>query len=210
MVLDEYTLAIFSIIIGALLKIYDDINDNKLFKYNKYLKKYKKYINEFLKLSISGLFTIISFNNFIFCYLFTILNVLYSFIDIPAFNNPYEYSGLIYSCILFIYLCFINEINIIYLFFILIFYLFNIFIYYLFDIFLLHNIEFGIKKLIFRFIFAIYFLILYYFKFDFLYLSNNIILCWVSYLFTSCIFQIFLICNDKKDKKCKKDKKRKR
>ena len=68
MSLDNYTLSLFSIILGVFFKIYDDMNDNKLFKYNKYLKKYKKYINEFLKLSMAGLLTIISFNDFIFNY----------------------------------------------------------------------------------------------------------------------------------------------
>ena len=38
MLLDKYTLSIFSIIFGVFFKIYDDMNDNKLFKYNKYLK----------------------------------------------------------------------------------------------------------------------------------------------------------------------------
>lgn len=204
MILDKYTLAIFSIIFGAFFKIYDDMNDNKLFKYNKYFKKYKKYINEFLKLLMTGLLTIISFNDFIFCYIFTILNLLYSFIDIPAYSNPYEFSGLICSCLLCIYLCFTNKIKL-YNIFILIFFLLNIFIYYLFDIFLLNNIEFGIKKLIFRFIIIIYLLILY-FKFNYLNLCNNIYLFWISYFFISCMFQTFLICNDKKDKKIKNKK----
>jgi len=199
MLLDKYTLSIFSIIFGAFFKIYDDMNDNKLFKYNKYLKKYKKYINEFLKLSMTGLLTIISFNDFIFCYIFTILNLLYSFIDIPAYSNPYEFSGLINICLLCIYLCFTNKIKL-YNIYILIFFLLYIYIYYLFDNILLHNIEFGINKLIFRFINIIFFLIIY-FKFNYLNLCNNIYLFWIGYYFTSCIFQIFLICNDKKDKK---------
>ena len=135
----------------------------------------------------------------------TIVNVLYSFLDTNAYSNPYEFSGLIYSCLLCIYLYFINKITLQYI-FILLFFLLNIFIYYLFDIFLLNNIEYGLNKLIFRFIITIYLLILY-FKFNYLNLCNNIYLFWISYFFISCIFQIFLICNDKKDKKCKKDKK---
>ena len=205
MLLDKYTLAIFSIIFGAFFKIYDDMNDNKLFKYNKYLKKYKKYINEFLKLSMTGLLTIISFNDFIFCYIFTILNLLNSFIDIPAYSNPYEFSGLINICLLFIYLCLTNKIKL-HNIFSLLFFLLYVYIYYLVEFILLNNIEFGINKLIFRFITLILFLIIY-FKFNYLNLYNNLILFCISGYFTSCMFQIFLICNYKKNKKCKKNKK---
>lgn len=201
MLLDKYTLSIFSIIFGVFLKIYDDMNDNKLFKYNKYLKKYKKYINEFLKLSIAGLLTIISFNDFIFCFCFASLNLLYSFIDIPAYSKPYEFSGLIISCLLCIYLYFTNKtcknikINIIYIIFIL---FLTLFIYYLFDYILLHNIEFGINKLIFRFISIIFLVLIIYFKISYYYIFINCFMSIIGYFFTSCIFQIFLIFNDKK------------
>ena len=211
MLLNKYTLSVFSIILGAFVKIYDDMNDNKLFKYNKFLKKYKKYINEFLKLSIAGLFTIISFNDFIFCYFFTILNVLYSFLDIPAFSNSYEFSGLICSCLLCIYLYFTNKIKIIYIIITLLFIFESVFIYYFFEMILFNNIEFGINKLIFRFIIIIsiiLFLIILYFKFNYcFYIFINCLLITISYTSTSCMFQIFLICNDKKVKKIKKVKK---
>jgi hypothetical protein len=205
MVLDKYTLSVFSIIFGIFFKFYDDMNDNKLFKYNKYLKKYKRFINEFLKLLMAGLLTIISFNDFIFCYIFTIFNLSYSFVDISAYSNSYEFSGLICSCILCIYLFFINKnyktikINIIYINFIILLFFF---ISYLVEYILLNNMEFGIHKLIFRIAITILCLIMY-FKFSYLNLINNCYLVLISYLFTSCIFQIFLIYNNKKSKKKK-------
>ena len=200
MLLDKYTLAIFSIIFGAFFKIYDDMNDNKLFKYNKYLKKYKRYINEFLKLSMVGLLTIISFNDYLFIYLFTILNLLNFFIDIPAYSNPYEFSGLINICLLCIYLCFTNKIKLkLHNIFSLLFFLLYLYIYYLVEFILLNNIEFGINKLIFRFITLILVLIIY-FKFNYLNLYNNLILFFISCCFTSCMFQIFLLCNNKRQK----------
>jgi hypothetical protein len=211
-ILDKTTLYIFSFLFGVIIKIYDDLNDNKLFKYYDFLKKNKKYINNILQCLIVGCLTVLSFQDFMFCFDFTIMNIIFFSIDRNAFSKSYEFSGLILISILCLFLFFISKQKITLELFNKFIIIFIISITLLFiDYFILNNVEYGLVKLILRFITLINLIILIVTLFLFNLnkiniISKNLILFGIGYLFTSCIFQFLLLYM--KNKKIKKNKKK--
>ena len=195
-------LSILTFLSGFFCKLYDDMNDNDLFEKHIFLKNNKEYINEFLK-GISYILMIFVSSTYIYpLLLFNILNITQFIFGTSGFELPYEYTGMILCICWNIYLIlFENKLlyNLTTVKFIMMvfFYIIN---QYIFDIYLLRNIEFGYKKLIFRFICVIYFslsiLINNYYNF---FPDEELFCIWwiVGYLFTSCIFQIYLIINSR-------------
>jgi len=211
-ILDKNTLYTFSFLFGVIIKIYDDLNDNKLFRYYDFLKRNKKHINNILQCLIVGCLTVLSFQDFMFCFDFTMMNIIFFSIDRNAFTESYEFFGLIMISILCLFL-FIKSKQKITL------DLFNKFIVIsiisitllFIDYFILNNAEYGLVKLILRFITLINLIILVVTLFIFNLnkiniISKNLILFGIGYLFTSCIFQFLLLYM--KNKKIKNKKQR--
>ena len=211
-ILDKNTLYTFSFLFGVIIKIYDDLNDNKLFKYYDFLKKNKKYINNILQCLIVGCLTVLSFQDFMFCFDFTIMNIIFFSIDRNAFSESYEFSGLIMISMLCLFLFFISKQKVTLDLFnkFLIISIISITLLFI-DYFILNNAEYGLVKLILRFITLINLIILIVTLFIFNLnkiniISKNLILFGIGYLFTSCIFQFLLLYM--KNKKIKKNKKK--
>ena len=160
-ILDKNTLYTFSFLFGVIIKIYDDLNDNKLFKYYDFLKKNKKYINNILQCLIVGCLTVLSFQDFMFCFDFTIMNIIFFSIDRNAFSESYEFSGLVMISMLCLFLFFISKQKVTLELFNKFIVIFIISITLLFiDYFILNNAEYGLVKLILRFITLINLIIL--------------------------------------------------
>jgi hypothetical protein len=211
-ILDKNTLYTFSFLFGVIIKIYDDLNDNKLFKYYDFLKKNKKYINNILQCLIVGCLTVLSFQDFMFCFDFTIMNIIFFSIDRNAFSESYEFSGLIMISMLCLFLFFISKQKVTLDLFnkFLIISIISITLLFI-DYFILNNAEYGLVKLILRFITLINLIILIVTLFIFNLnkiniISKNLILFGIGYLFTSCIFQFLLLYM--KNKKIKNKKQR--
>jgi hypothetical protein len=211
-ILDKNTLYTFSFLFGVIIKIYDDLNDNKLFKYYDFLKKNKKYINNILQCLIVGCLTVLSFQDFMFCFDFTIMNIIFFSIDRNAFSESYEFSGLIMISMLCLFLFFISKQKVTLDLFnkFLIISIISITLLFI-DYFILNNAEYGLVKLILRFVTLINLIILIVTLFIFNLnkiniISKNLILFGIGYLFTSCIFQFLLLYI--KNKKIKNKKQR--
>ena len=203
-----YKYYILALILGCLLKIYDDLYDNNLYAFFN-ISKEKLYINEFLKISIIMAGTILFVKFYMIYVLFVIFNTTAYLIKRSEYG-PFELSGL-FACFLllpFIHLKKDNFIeNICYT---IITILGTIFLEKICNFI---NIEYSYSKLISRLLGSIYILIV---------LMTNIlknqgtILCLIvslSYLVTSCIFQYILINYEKEiqqsNLKIKKKKRKK-
>jgi hypothetical protein len=212
-ILDKTTLYIFSFLFGVIIKIHDDLNDNKLFRYYDILKKNKKHINNILQYLIVGCLTVLSFHDFLFCFDFTIMNIIFCSIDRKAYSNSYEFLGVIMISILCLFLFIMGKQKITLDLFNKFIVIFIISITLLFiDYFILNNVEYGLVKLILRFITLINLIILIVTLFIFNLnkiniISKNLILFGIGYLFTSCIFQFLLLYMKNKKIKNKKTKK---
>ena len=217
MILDKYMLYIFAFIFGVVIKIYDDLNDNNLFKHYDFLRINKKFINNLLQSLIVGFLTVLSFHDFIFCFDFTIMNILFSSIDNEAFSNPYELSGIILITLLCIFLFIMNNhsFTLTMLKEFIIIFVISITLIFI-DIFILKNVEYGVIKLTLRFItlinltsLMIFLCLLNIRKVNII--SKNLILFGIGYLFTSCLFQVLLIYkNQNKKRKIKNKRKNKK
>jgi hypothetical protein len=209
---------------GVIMKLYDDLNDNNLFEYFNILKE-KDYINHFL----IGVFyicgTIHAFKESVLFLGNTLFFVINMFYDKKAFDQPHEFTCLIFSILLTLYLLFFenligntfDEFKKMYLilcdkdkYIYLIVYCIIINIIYYCEYSLLNN-EYSYKKLIVRFFILTTFIILFVITksilpniFIFLFLCN------IGYYITSCIFQIILIRKDIIEKSLKKEKNKKR
>ena len=187
-ILDKNTLYTFSFLFGVIIKIYDDLNDNKLFKYYDFLKKNKKNINNILQCLIVGCLTVLSFQDFMFCFDFTIMNIIFFSIDRNAFSESYEFSGLIMISILCLFLFIISKQKVTLDLFNKFLIIFIISITLLFiDYFILNNTEYGLVKLILRFVTLINLIILIVTLFIFNLnkiniISKNLILFGIGYL----------------------------
>lgn len=205
---------IFSIVLGIIHKLYDDLYDNNLYEYFNIKKKNIKYINEFLKCIFSIGFTILSIH-FLYFYIFFITTNIILYILKKDEYGPYEFSGLISLIILLpfflnwkditqyrqeiIYVsslllgCFIMEklVNVI-------------------------NSEYSYTKLTVRFSSLLIFIVLLFLNNKFNIFTDTVIIISlfnIGYLFTSCIFQCILLNMSKSNKipnKIKKAKNNKR
>lgn len=205
---------IFSIILGIIHKLYDDLYDNNLYEYFNIKKENIKYLNEFLKSLFLIGFTILSIH-FLYFYIFFITTN--SFLCILKKNDfgPYEFSGLMaiillippflnwkditkyrqdFIYVLFLFLgCFIMEkvVNVI-------------------------NSEYSYTKLTVRLSSLLIFIVLLFLNYKFNIFTDTIIiisLFIIGYLLTSCIFQCILLNMSKSNKipnKIKKAKNNKR
>lgn len=86
---------LLAILFGFLMKIYDDLNDNDL--YNLFKIPNSVYINEFLKALNYVIFTVICLKYWSFWFIFVLMHILALFFDPKAFSEPYELSGLLAS-----------------------------------------------------------------------------------------------------------------
>ena len=106
----EYKYHILTFLIGGILKMYDDLNDNTfLFDYFK-VAEHKDYINEILKMLFGIGFTIISLKNFLFFLIFVIINIEAYYMCKEDYN-VFEISGIISSLLLIPFLTIYNEIK---------------------------------------------------------------------------------------------------
>ena len=214
-------------IAGVSVKIYDDLNDNNLFEYFNILKE-KDYINHFLIGFHYICYTIFALKLPICATIIYIYYLNNFFIDKNAFNQPYEFTGLILSSLMILYLLLFEKLigkivdeytklylllsnnNIIYIiiYIICIFCISVVYIIYI-ECFIVLNTEFSYKKLISRFLWVIILIVV--FIINHLYFPNifnySILYCF-GYFLTSCIFQIILIRKDRIEKSLKKSKKK--
>jgi hypothetical protein len=201
-------LAIFA---GGICKIYDDMNDNNLFDYFKINNK--DYINEFLKGLHYISFTILALNYPFFYIYYILLLTVNCFFDKKAYSSPYEFSGLLSSYIIILFIDYsklsINYYDIM---------LFSIELIgaIIFEFNIIKNVEFSIGKLLLR-TYSIFFFIfiLTINNFYELFSANIEILMYINlaYAATSCISQYLFISNQNKNienEKMKKMKKRKK
>jgi hypothetical protein len=225
----DIKLLFVSFLIGVIMKIYDDLNDNNLFEYFNILKE-KDYINHFLIgimyicLTISAFKQPVLFagSTLFFIGVFFIVDMIYNKKGLKAFDNPFEFTCLILSIFLTLYLLFFENLigntfdvlKKIYLIlcdknkyiYLITFTIINIIIIYI--EYLLLNNEYSYKKLILRILFLTTNIILYVITKNIL--PNIIIyslLYLIGYYLISCIFQVILIRKDIIDKSFKKEKK---
>ena len=207
----DIKLLFVSFLIGVIMKLQDDLNDNNLFEYFNILKE-KDYINHFLIGVFYICLTISAFKQpvlFLGYNLFFVANMFY---DKKAFDNPFEFTCLIISILLTLYLLFFENLigntfdvlkkiyvilcdknKYIYL---ITFTIIDIIITYI--EYLLLNNEYSYKKLILRILFLTTTIILFVITKNIL--PNIIIyslLYLIGYYLISCIFQVILIRKDK-------------
>ena len=200
MKLEIIKLSVLTCIAGVFCKVYDDLNDNKLFELEimKNYRMYKDYINEFLKGMHYILLTYISSVYVYPVLLFLIPNIILQYYNKEAFELPYEYSGMCCFYLLGIYLLLNNYSSLNYKFFIVLV-LFFVGTYFT-DILLFKHVEFGYKKIVMRF-FAVLLMLLVLFKNI---LPDEVGFCFwyvIGYCMTSCIFQMYLIINSRSKEK---------
>lgn len=190
---ETYKYYILSFVIGALHKIYDDLYDNDLYEYFN-INENKIYVNETLKILFVLGFSIISMEFIFFYFWYVILNIILRFLKKTDYG-PYEFSGLVSSCILLPFLKWKLEKK----------YQYNI-IFIILAFFFTYiiekcsvNIEYSFKKLITRFILIIIvsLVLLINIKFLFSKSLSIILLFIIGYCGTSCIFQYILLTKDK-------------
>jgi hypothetical protein len=219
----DIKLSFLSFLIGVIMKLQDDLNDNNLFEYFNILKE-KDYINHFLIGVFYICLTISAFKQPVLFLGNTIYFVANMFFDKKEFDHPHEFTCLILSILLTLYLLFFENLigNIFdvlkkiylilcdkdkYIYYIISFIMFIIIGNYI--EYSLLNTEYSYKKLILRFLF----------------LTTNIILCVITknilpniiiynllyligYYLTSCIFQVILIRKDRIEKSFKNQKRK--
>ena len=213
-----------SFLYGFIMKLYDDLNDNNLFEYFNILKE-KDYINHFLIGVFYICLTISAFKHPVLFVYNTLFFVFNSFYDKKEFDNPHEYTCLIISILLTLYLLFFENLigntfdvcknlylllsNKKYIYILII--CFIIMIIFIYIEYSLINTEYSYKKLFIRFCMLITAIISFMITKDIL---PNIIIYHMIYNFgyypTSCIFQIILIRKDRIGKSLKKAKKEKK
>ena len=198
-------------LVGVIMKLYDDLNDNNLFEYFNILKE-KDYINHFLIGVFYICLTISAFKPPVLCLGYNLFFVANMFYDKKAFDNPFEFTCLIISILLTLYLLFFENLigntfdvlkkiyvilcdknKYIYL---ITFTIIDIIITYI--EYLLLNNEYSYKKLILRILFLTTTIILFVITKNIL--PNIIIyslLYLIGYYLISCIFQVILIRKDK-------------
>ena len=210
-------------LIGVVMKLYDDLNDNNLFEYFNILKE-KDYINHFLIGVFYICLTISAFKHPVIFVFNTLIFVLDFFYDKKAFEKPFEFTFLIISIILSLYLLLFENLigntfdvlkkfylilcNKIYIYIIILFYIFTSIAGY--SEYSLINTEYSYKKLFLRFFILTTFIILFVITKDIL--PNDIIynlIYPIGYYIISCIFQVILIRKDIIEKSLKKEKNKK-
>jgi hypothetical protein len=226
----DIKLSFLSFLIGLIMKLQDDLNDNNLFEYFNILKE-KDYINHFLIGVFYICWIIFAFKEpvyfsgvtLFFIFVFFIVDVFYNKKEFKAFDKPFESTCLIISIILLLYLLFFENLmgntfdalkknylilcdkdKYIYYILLAIINIINI----IYEYYLL-NIEYSYKKLIVRFLFLTA-TILFVITKD---IIPNIfygMVFTIGYYITSCIFQIILIRKDIIEKSLKKAKKEKK
>ena len=218
----DIKLSFLSFLIGVIMKIYDDLNDNNLFEYFNILKE-KDYINHFLIGVFYICLTISAFKQPVLFLGNTIYFVANMFFDKKEFDHPHEFTCLILSILLTLYLLFFENLigntfdvlKKIYLIlcdknkyiYLITFTIINIIIIYI--EYLLLNNEYSYKKLILRILFLTTNIILFVITKNIL--PNIIIyslLYLIGYYLISCIFQVILIRKDIIEKSLKKEKKK--
>ena len=206
-------------LVGVIMKLYDDLNDNNLFEYFN-ISKEKDYINHFLIGILYICLTIFVFKIPVYFSGLCIVGVFCMFADKKSFEQPVEFISAILCSLLLSYLLFfenlisniIDECKNFYLFLLCntykYIYLIICYIIFGYNEYSLINTEFSYKKLISRFLLFLFLIILFIF-FNNIY-PNNLnygLIYGISYLLTSCIFQIILIRKDIIEKSLKKAKK---
>ena len=190
-------LSILTFIAGVFSKIYDDLNDNKIFD-SLFFKNNKDYINEFLKGIHYILLIYVSSIHIYPLLLFVLPNIILFITDSKAFDMPYEYSGIIAFFLFSFYLVIDNfsklktifNRNII---FIGVTYMI---LTYFFDTLLFKNVEFGYKKLAVRGVMTILMTVILSINYYFKLLPDELMFClWyiIGYCLTSCFFQAYSI-----------------
>ena len=196
-------LSILTFLAGVFCKIYDDFNDNDLYTTSDFLhgfSKYKLNINEFLKMIHIILLIFVS-STYIYPFLFFwLMNICQYSIDQSGYENVYEFTGLIVACIWSIFLLLTNYQSVVdNIKYILLFVSLSLGVSYTFE-FATKNIEFGYKKLASRGFISISAIIIVWLNSLYMIIPDEFIFySWygIGYCITSCIFQIYLIINNK-------------
>jgi hypothetical protein len=196
----DHEISVLLLVAGSLCKLYDDLNDNLVFESYSLFRDHKLYINEFLKSMHGIVFAFVSAYTMYPFLLFTFLNSV-SFVFVrEAFQNPYEFSGLLVCILWSAVLLWFHSASIVVTLgaipFFLAYILSIVVSYYIFDVYLVGDEEFGHKKLIVRSFCAIvsclmllcnrYIVIVPYQVLFFMWYA-------IGYFLTSCCFQIWLI-----------------
>ena len=205
---------VLSLILGILCKLYDDLYDNDLYEYFNISKENKSYLNEFLKSLFALGFSVLAIKYFLFYLFFLTINLVLLTLKKTDFG-PYELSGMYASIILIPFVDWsydIEENNLENHILFLIFGSIGKSQLFLIDILCvicasatlyitekmigLIDIEYSYKKFIIRSIEAFILILLLFISNNFLFLSENIIICvlfTLGYLLTSSFFQYILL-----------------
>ncbi len=195
---DTYLYYSLSLFAGIIAKIYDDLYDNDL--YETFGIKNKIFITEILKCLVSICIVILSLKNIYFFIWLALVNIVSYFMK-PDEYGDYEIALLISMPILIPFLNYdilLKNINNVCL--ILLVYIIG-YIFWEGKSGVIED-EYSLKKLIQRSTSTIFLIILLFFNFYTEYLSidiNYVIICIIGYLFTSSLFQAFLLYKNSKD-----------
>ncbi len=190
-----YKFILLSLFAGIICKLYDDLNDNDL--YTMLNMSNKSYINETLKALHYISFSILSLNYALFYLLFMLVLCINAYFDKDAFSNPYECSGLM-SGFLLVFFVNYSQLNVNY--YDILFCIILLIGAIVVDFAPTVKVEYSANKLYQRAFGVFFFIVVLLFNYRWNLLSESIILSMIyilGYLVISCIFQYFLLSNNK-------------